>query len=74
MAKRILLSYKSEPIHFFGDSYEFNYTLEIEKSYWFFGRRKKIEKIRYVVSMFESIKTYHDHWDKMIKNKTPIEK
>lgn len=67
----ILLSYKSLPTHFFGDSYEFPYELTLRKTY-FFGLFTKIVKIRYVVSMFQSIKEHKDHWDDLIANKKPI--
>lgn len=72
--KRTLLSYEMKLTRFFGDSHEFIFSLEIQKEYWWFGKRTKVEKIDYAVSMFQSIKQFKEHWDDMIKNKTLIEK
>lgn len=66
-----LISYKPLPTHFFGDSYEFPYELTLRKTY-FFGLITKIEKVRYEIPMFQSIKQHTDHWDDIITNKRPI--
>lgn len=68
---KVLLSYKSMNTRFFGDSWEYQYELEIEHTY-FFGLRKEIIKQNYTISMFQSLRDHHDHWDELIRNKTPI--
>jgi hypothetical protein len=56
---------------FFGDSWEFQYELTIEHTY-FFGWCKKIIKSNYTISMFQDLKTFHDHWDNLIATKKPL--
>ena len=68
---KILLSYRPMPTVFFGDSYEFNYELTIEHTY-LFGFRKKIIKMNYVISMFQDIKSFKEHWDVLIQTKKPL--
>lgn len=71
MKKTILISYKACPTHFFGDSYEFPYMLTFQHTN-FWGLIKYQSTSRYVVSMFQSIKEYTDHWDDLIKAQNPI--
>lgn len=68
---KILISYKQKETRFFGDSWEFPFELELECTY-FFGLLKKIEKVQYVVSMFQDIRQHKDHWDNLIKTKSKI--
>lgn len=62
------------PTHFFGDSWEFPHVLTIEKTYkWFlFWKRKKVEQVNYTVSMFHDLRTFYNHWDKLIELKANI--
>lgn len=66
-----LISYKSLPINFFGDSYEFPYLLLLKKTK-LFGFIEYEEEIVYTISMFQSIKTHTDNWDNLIKTGIPI--